>query len=94
MTTITGKPGSEDSTGRLMYHLHNTARLLIPSVVADNASSVRYAHDVLCLWFNQKPVYTLLGGRVPLAQFLPDSGLSVPEGDRTAVEYVTQGQQV
>ncbi|WP_446496053.1 hypothetical protein [Escherichia coli] len=53
MTTITGKPGSEDSTGRLMYHLHNTARLLIPSVVADNASSVRYAHDVLCLWFNQ-----------------------------------------
>ncbi|MDU7758322.1 MAG: hypothetical protein E7J89_02605 [Enterobacter asburiae] len=53
MTTITGKPGSEDSSGRLMYHLHNTARLLIPSVVADNASSVRYAHDVLCLWFNQ-----------------------------------------
>ncbi|MGU4898422.1 hypothetical protein MAY22_23800, partial [Escherichia coli] len=53
MTTITGKPGSEDSTCRLMYHLHNTARLLIPSVVADNASSVRYAHDVLCLWFNQ-----------------------------------------
>lgn len=53
MTTITGKPGSEDSTGRLMYHLHNTARLLIPSVVADNASSVRYAHGVLCLWFNQ-----------------------------------------
>ncbi|HBA8456441.1 TPA: hypothetical protein J1138_004779, partial [Escherichia coli] len=53
MSTITGKPGSEDSTDRLMYHLHNTARLLIPSVVADNASSVRYAHDVLCLWFNQ-----------------------------------------
>ena len=51
---IIGKPGSEDSTGRLMYHLHNTARLLIPSVVADNASSVRYAHDVLCLWFNQR----------------------------------------
>lgn len=22
-------------------------------MVADNASSVRYAHDVLCLWFNQ-----------------------------------------
>lgn len=54
MGTIIGKPGSEDSTGRLMYHLHNTARLLIPSVVADNASSVRYAHDVLCLWFNQR----------------------------------------
>ncbi len=53
MSTIIGKPGSEDSTDRLMYHLHNTARLLIPSVVADNASSVRYAHDVLCLWFNQ-----------------------------------------
>ncbi|MCX8305678.1 hypothetical protein [Enterobacter pseudoroggenkampii] len=53
MSSIIGKPGSEDSTGRLMYHLHNTARLLIPSVVADNASSVRYAHDVLCLWFNQ-----------------------------------------
>lgn len=53
MGAIIGKPGSEDSTGRLMYHLHNTARLLIPSVVADNASSVRYAHDVLCLWFNQ-----------------------------------------
>ncbi|PWK94625.1 hypothetical protein C7431_110121 [Pantoea allii] len=53
MSSIIGKPGSEDSTERLMYHLHNTARLLIPSVVADNASSVRYAHDVLCLWFNQ-----------------------------------------
>ncbi|WP_336957532.1 hypothetical protein [Serratia sp. KG1D] len=53
MSSIIGKPGSEDSTGRLMYHLHNTARLLIPSVVADNASSVRYAHDVLCLWLNQ-----------------------------------------
>lgn len=53
MSSIIGKPGSEDSTARLMYHLHNTARLLIPSVVADNASSVRYAHDVLCLWFNQ-----------------------------------------
>lgn len=53
MGTIIGKPGSEDSTDRLMYHLHNTTRLLIPSVVADNASSVRYAHDVLCLWLNQ-----------------------------------------
>lgn len=53
MGRIIGNPGSEDSPGRLMYHLHNTARLLIPSVVADNASSVRYAHDVLCLWFNQ-----------------------------------------
>lgn len=53
MNSIIGKPGNADSTGRLMYHLHNTARLLIPSVVADNASSVRYAHDVLCLWFNQ-----------------------------------------
>lgn len=54
MGRIIGSPGSEDSPGRLMYHLHNTARLLIPSVVADNASSVRYAHDVLCLWFNQR----------------------------------------
>ncbi|EPS4380859.1 hypothetical protein [Enterobacter hormaechei] len=54
MSSIIGKPGSEDSTDRLMYHLHNTARLLIPSVVADNASSVRYAHDVLCLWMNQR----------------------------------------
>lgn len=53
MSSIIGKRGSEDSTSRLMYHLHNTARLLIPSVVADNASSARYAHDVLCLWFNQ-----------------------------------------
>ncbi|AXU98063.1 hypothetical protein CI789_22955 (plasmid) [Erwinia persicina] len=53
MGMVIGKTGTEDATGRLMYHLHNTARLLIPSVVADNASSVRYAHDVLCLWINQ-----------------------------------------
>ncbi|EMU9122713.1 hypothetical protein ACSPNK_003053 [Providencia stuartii] len=54
MGSFIGKHGSEDSNDCLMYHLHNTARLLIPSVVADNASSVRYAHDVLCLWFNQR----------------------------------------
>ncbi|MBK0127490.1 hypothetical protein IAE30_27500 [Pantoea sp. S61] len=53
MGSIIGKPGNEDYTGRLVYHLHNTARLLIPSVVADNAYSARHANDVLCLWLNQ-----------------------------------------
>ncbi|MFW5404862.1 hypothetical protein [Pectobacterium carotovorum] len=53
MGAVIGKPGSEDFASRLMYHLHNTVRLLIPPVVADNASSTRYAHDALCLWYHQ-----------------------------------------
>ncbi|WP_393970420.1 hypothetical protein [Kluyvera intermedia] len=53
MSSVIGKPGSEDFADRLMYHLHNTVRLLIPPVVADNTSSVKYAHDVLCLWNHQ-----------------------------------------
>lgn len=49
-----GKSGNDDFTSRLMYHLHCTVRLLIPSVVADNVLTTRHAHDVLCLWFNQR----------------------------------------
>ncbi|OAT17461.1 hypothetical protein M977_04123 [Buttiauxella gaviniae ATCC 51604] len=53
MGLIIGKSDDDEMAGRLLFHLHNTVRLLIPPVVADNDSSARYAHDVLCLWYNQ-----------------------------------------
>ena len=53
MGLIIGKSESKDFAGRLMYHLHNTVCLLIPPLVADNTSSTKYAHDVLCLWHSQ-----------------------------------------
>ncbi|WP_249823601.1 hypothetical protein [Escherichia coli] len=84
---------SEDSTGRLMYHLHNTARLLIPSVVADNASSVRYAHDVLCLWFNQSRFTRYWEEEYRWHSFfLTPDYLSLKRQNRS--EYVTQAASI
>lgn len=53
MGLVIRQPLSDDFAGRLIYHLHNTVRLLIPPVVADNEFSARHAHDVLCLWYDQ-----------------------------------------
>ncbi|WP_244563433.1 hypothetical protein [Pantoea rodasii] len=50
---IIGKPGSDEFAARLMYHLHQTVRLLLPPVVGDNNYSVRNVHDVLCLWYEK-----------------------------------------
>lgn len=53
MRSVIGRPECDDFADRLMYHLHHTVQLLIPPVVADNASSVKYAHDILCLWYDR-----------------------------------------
>ncbi|HHD2615961.1 TPA: hypothetical protein ACN1A2_004783, partial [Escherichia coli] len=53
MGDVIGKPDAGDYASRLLFHLHYTVRLIIPPVVADNVSSARHAHDVLCLW-NEK----------------------------------------
>ncbi|MCL6747004.1 hypothetical protein [Kosakonia sp. R1.Fl] len=53
MGLVIGKPEGDDFAGRLLLHLHNTVRLLIPPVVADNDYAARYAHDVLGLWYEQ-----------------------------------------
>ncbi|EOE5500433.1 hypothetical protein ACKTG8_004185, partial [Cronobacter sakazakii] len=53
MGQVIGKPESNDFARRLLFHLHNTVRLLIPPVVADNDYAARYAHDVLGLWYEQ-----------------------------------------
>ncbi|ELY4070210.1 hypothetical protein SMY38_003978 [Cronobacter sakazakii] len=50
---VIGKPEHSDFSRRLLFHLHNTVRLLIPPVVADNDYAARYAHDVLGLWYEQ-----------------------------------------
>ncbi|MCV5307101.1 hypothetical protein OFC24_29255, partial [Escherichia coli] len=49
MGDVIGKPDAGDYASRLLFHLHYTVRLIIPPVVADNVSSARHAHDVLCL---------------------------------------------
>ncbi|PPY20484.1 hypothetical protein C3D76_21980, partial [Cronobacter sakazakii] len=43
MGQVIGKPESNDFARRLLFHLHNTVRLLIPPVVADNDYAARYA---------------------------------------------------
>lgn len=48
-----GSADDDDYGSRLLYHLHYTPTLLIDAVVADDETSARQAHDLLCLWYKQ-----------------------------------------
>lgn len=78
-----GRADSNDYGHRLFYHLRLTPSLLVDAVVADDATSARQAHDLLCLWYEQASFTRYWEEEYRWhSYFLTPDYLNVPASDR------------